>query len=64
MGGDSAASESISARGVAGVRGDRRGQCWGDILSDCSYSCAGSRGCNGGRVGIHGGVLGQLITVV
>ena len=36
------------------MRGGHRGQCWGDILSDCSYSCAGS-GCDGGRVrGVFG----------
>ena len=62
MGGDPAVSEPISSRGVAGVRRGRGGRCWGDILGDCSYSCGGSRGCDGG-VGVHGGVLEQLITV-
>ena len=55
--------EEVPVRGGTGARGDRRGRCWGDILSDCSYSCASSRGRDGGGVGIHGGVLGQLITV-
>ena len=41
MGGDPEASEPVSAQGVAGVRGGSRGRDWGDILGDCSYSCAG-----------------------
>ena len=56
MGGDPATGESIPARGVAGVRGDRRGRFGGDILHDCSYSRAGSGGRDGGGVGVHGGV--------
>ena len=62
MGGDAATSESVPARRVAGSRGDRRGRCRGDILSNCSYSRAGSRGRNGG--GVFDGVPEQLITVV
>ena len=54
MGGDPTSGESVTARRAAGVRGDRRGRCWGSILSDCSYSRAGRGGCDGG-VGIHGG---------
>ena len=54
MGGDPAASESVPARGVTGLRGGRRGRCWGDILGYCSYSRAGGRGHNGGGVGFHG----------
>ena len=56
MGGDTVAGESVSAGGVAGARGDRRGRCWGDILSSCSYSRAGSRGRDGGELGVHSGV--------
>ena len=41
----------------SGARGDHRGRGWGDILSDGSYSRTGPRGCDGGRVGVHGGVL-------
>ena len=41
MDGDPKASESISARRVAGVRGGSRGRGRGDILGDCSYSRAG-----------------------
>ena len=63
MGGDPASSESVSARGVAGVRGGSRGRCRGDLLGNCSYSRTGGRGCDGGGVGVHGGVLRQLITV-
>ena len=62
MGGDPTSGESVTARRAAGTRGDRRGRGWGSILSDCSYSRAGRGGCDGG-VGIHGGVLGPLITV-
>ena len=64
MGGAPVTSKPVSARGVAGARGDRRGRHWGDILGDCSYSRAGSRGCDGGGVRVHGWVLGQLIAVV
>ena len=53
MGGDPAASESIPMRRAAGARGGRRGRHWGDILGDCSYSCASSRRCDGR------GVLGR-----
>ena len=61
MGGDPATSEPVPVRGVASARGDRRGRFGGDILRNCSYSRAGSPGCNGG--GVFGGVPGQLITV-
>ena len=49
-------SESISARGAAGARGGSRGRCWGDILGDCSYSCTGRGGRDGGGVDFHDGV--------
>ena len=55
MGGDPEGSRSVSTR-VAGARGGRRGRCWGDILSNCSYSRTGRGGLDGGGVGIHGGV--------
>ena len=45
------------------MRGDRRGRCWGDILGNCSYSRTSGRGRDGGGVGVHAGVLRQLITV-
>ena len=64
MGGDPTASEPVPTRGVAGVRGGRRGRGWGDILSNRSYSRAGSRGCDGGGIELYSGVLRQLIAVV
>ena len=51
MGGDSAVSKSVVARGDAGARGGHRGQHWGGILSDYSYSRTGSGRHDGGRVG-------------
>ena len=60
MDGDPAVREPVPVRGVASARGGRRGRRWGDILSDCSYSHTGSRGCDGG--GVFSGVLKQLIT--
>ena len=54
MDGDPEASEPFPSRGVASARGGRRGRCWGDILSNCSYSCAGGGGCDGGRVRVFG----------
>ena len=56
MGGDPEASESFPVRRIAGVREGCRGQCRGDILGNCSYSRGDSRGCDGGGVGVHGGV--------
>ena len=64
MGRDPMASEPVPMRGVASARGGRRGRCWGDILGNYSYSRAGSRGCDGGGIGLDGGVLGQSIAVV
>ena len=61
MGRDTEAREPVSARGFANVRGGSRGRGWGDILSDCSYSRASARGCDGGRVQVFIGVLDCFI---